>query len=317
MNRRIVFTTAFWLVIGSIIFFAFQSWVRTGFLNEKVNGYQAAAKEQISELNKSGFADSPAGESFTQSFVSTYFNVPSDDKGRAVRETSLQGYLADGLKVQDLEDLSHFQGKRVLKSASLYDVKDVKRAAASYVYRVEYELFKTTEKSVQVNGENKGITKETKQESDQSLGMKEVLFVIPVLTDGKDFNVSEQPYFNDLPGKTRLKAVQDEMDPSLKNVSAVPALQQFATQFFTAYTSNSLAEMSYLMKKPERLQGYTYNGLGDFTVYDAKKGDYLVKAEVLFTEENTGLVTKHPFTLLVSKQNHNFFVESLTHTVGG
>lgn len=73
------------------------------------------------------------------------------------------------------------------------------------------------------------------------------------------------------------------------------------------------------MENPESLKDlYEYKGLEDFVVYDGQKeGQYMVKTLVLLQEANTGLQSKHPFTLVVSKQNNNYYVQELTHTIGG
>jgi hypothetical protein len=145
------------------------------------------------------------------------------------------------------------------------------------------------------------------------------MIVVRLGTDGNSFNIIEQPYYQALPSKTRLAAVQDKTDQAKKNTQAEDELQQFATQFFTSYTTNSLEEMSYLMEDPESLKDlYEYKGLEDFVVYDGEKnGQYIVKTLVLLQEANTGLQTKHPFTLAVSKENNRFYVQELKHTLGG
>jgi hypothetical protein len=308
-NGRMVFTAMFWMVLAGVIFITFQSWARTGFLNEKVNGYQDKASAQIASLNEVGFANSPAGETYANQFIDTYINIPNDEKKREERTESLQDFLAEGLKVGELEDLSEFQGKRVLKSASLYDVKNVDEDAASYVYAIEYEMFNVVEKK----------EKEKVKKVDESLGVKEQMIVVRLGTDGNSFNVIEQPYYQALPADTRITAVQDQTDEANKNVQVEDEMKQFATQFFTSYTSNSIEEMSYLMEKPETLTDlYEYKGLEDFVVYDGqKKGQYLVKTLVLLQEANTGLQTKHPFTLVVGKENNKFYVHEFKHTLGG
>jgi hypothetical protein len=325
-NGRMAFSVVFWFVLVGVIFFTFQSWVRTGFLNEKVNGYQDKAAAQIASLNEVGFANSPAGETYASKFIETYINIPSDEKQREERTKTLQSFLAEGLMVGELENLSGFQGNRVLKSASLYDVKNVNEDAASYVYAIEYELFKVVEKKEQV--EVKKTNEEGKEEvvkeekivmQDESLGIKDQMIVIRLGTDGNSFNVIEQPYYQALPGETRIAAVQDQTDQAKKNVQVEDELKQFATQFFTSYTTNTTEEMSYLMENPEILKDlYEYKGLEDFVVYDGEKeGQYIVKTLVLLQEANTGLQTKHPFTLVVSKENNKFYVQEFKHTLGG
>ncbi|MGM0867586.1 MAG: conjugal transfer protein [Bacillota bacterium] len=326
LNRRMVFSIMFWLVLVGVIFFSFQSWSRTGFLNEKVNGYQDQAAAQIASLNEVGFANSPAGEAYAHQFINTYINLSNDEKEREVRAKALQGFLAEGLAVGALENLTAFQGKRVLTSASLYDVKNVTEDTAYYVYRIEYELFKVVEKKEQVDVKKKNdegkeeVVKEEKVTMvDESVGKKEQMMVVSLGTDGNSFNVIEQPYYQALPSDTRIAAVQDPTDQSMKNVQVEDEMKQFTTQFFTSYTTNSIEEMSYLMEQPESLQGlYGYKGLEDFVVYDGEKeGQYIVKTLVLLQESDTGLQTKHPFTLVVSKENHKFYVQEFKHTLGG
>lgn len=320
-NGRMVFSFLFWLVLVGVVFFTFQSWARTGFLNEKVNGYQKKASAQIASLNGAGFAYSPAGETYASHFIKTYINIPSDQSERAEREKALQKFLGEGLKVGGLENLSEFQGKRVLKSASLYDVKNVSKDSASYEYRIKYELFKVTQEKEQVEVQKPNTDGKAEQvtNQDQSLGVKEQMIVIRLGTDGNSFNVIEQPYYQALPSETRMAAIQDKTDPSKKNVKVEDELKKFATQFFTSYTTNSTQEMSYIMENPESLKNlYEYKGLEDFVVYDgAKEGQYIVKTLVLLQEENTGLQTKHPFTLVVRKQNNKFYVQEFKHTLGG
>ncbi|WP_176525801.1 conjugal transfer protein [Bacillus sp. AFS001701] len=320
------FSILFWLSLVGIIFFSFQSWARTGFLNEKVNGYQKVAKAQIASLHKKGFAKSPAGEAYASQFINTFINLSNDKNEREERTKKLQSFLAEGLTVGKLENLSVFQGKRVLKSASLYDVKEVKEDTASYVYRINYELFRVTPKKVQVEVKKKNevgrdeVVKEEKVTTVvESLGHKEEMIVVRLGTDGNSFNVIEQPYYQALPGETRLTAIHDQTDQAKKNVQIEDELKQFSSQFFTSYTTNSIQEMSYLMDKPESLKDlYEYKGLEDFVVYDGEKeGQYIVKMLVLLQEANTGLQTKHPFTLVVKKEKNKFYVQKLKHTIGG
>ncbi|KMY41485.1 conjugal transfer protein [Peribacillus loiseleuriae] len=325
-NGRLVFSFLFWAVLVGVIFSTFQSWSRTGFLNEKVNGYQNEAMAQIANLNEVGFANSPAGEEYASTFIATYINVSNDQKQREERAKALQSFLAEGLEVGKLENLSEFKGKRVLNSASLYDVKDVSEAAASYMYRIEYELFKIVEKKEQVEVKkknNEGQEEVVKEEkvtiAGESLGKKQQMIVVRLGTDGNSFNVIEQPYYQAIPSATRLTAITDKTDQAQRNTRVESDLKQFSTQFFTSYTTNTIEEMSYLMETPESLKDlYEYKGLEDFVVYDREKeGQYMVKSLVLLQEANTGLQSKHPFTLVVSKQNNKYYVQELKHTIGG
>ncbi|WP_445491564.1 conjugal transfer protein [Niallia sp. 03133] len=307
INSRLFFTLLFWSALIGIISLSILSWYRTGFLNHKVNAFQKTAATHASGINDSSFITSPAAESHSSEFLTVFLNIPSDEKEREARVNALKGYLAEGLPVEALENTSSFHGKRVLKSASLYDIKDKSETAASFVYRVEYELFKSEEKK---KGEP---AKET------SIGRKEQLIVVPLATDGRGFNVVEQPYYEALPSETRLLAISDHTDQSEKNSGAEEELKRFASQFFTSYTKSSEEEMSYFMKKPETLNGlYTYKGMDKFVVYDGKRdGEYVIKTLLLLEEKESGLISKHPYTLTVKKENDRFFVEELKHSLGG
>lgn len=156
--------------------------------------------------------------------------------------------------------------------------------------------------------------------SEESLGTKELILVVRLGTDGQSFNVIQQPHYEALPSSTRLTAVADKMDQSKRNARMEDELKQFTTQFFTSFTTNSIEEMSYLMEIPESMKDlYDYKGLEGFVVYDGEEeGEYIVKSLVLLEKEATGLRSKHPYTLVISKQNNNkYYVEELKHTIGG
>lgn len=321
-NSRTLFTLGFWLVVGGVIFLSIQATIRTGYLNDKINGFQGEAIKKIESLHAMGFADSSAGESYSKRFIETYITIPADPKGREQRANVLQGYLAEGMKLEKLENLSEFKGKRVLKSAQLYDVKDVQAHSAHYVYQIQYELIKLAEVKLTAEvtpKENANQDQQGKEEvlKEQSLGTQNVMMVVPLGTDGQSFNVIDHPYFQAVPSDTRLTAVQDQTDKSKKNVQVENELKQFATQFFTSYTTNSIEEMSYLMEQPEVLKDlYEYKGVEDFIVYNGdQEGQYIVKTLVILHQD--GILSKHPFTLVVQKEKNKFYVKQLKHTLGG
>ncbi|MMZ58520.1 Conjugative transposon protein TcpC [compost metagenome] len=146
-----------------------------------------------------------------------------------------------------------------------------------------------------------------------------MLIVVPVGTDGKGFNVIEQPFFQPLPDEVRLAAVQDTTDPGLRNSFKENEIKQFLGQFFTSYSQNNVNDMAYLMDQPESLQGlYFFKGLEGFSLYSngLQTDSYTVKTLALFTEKGTGLYMKQPFTLQIIKQNGKFYVKELKHSIG-
>ncbi|WP_221567141.1 conjugal transfer protein [Alkalihalobacillus sp. TS-13] len=322
-NARTVFTFGFWVVLITVIFCSFLSYYRTSFLNERVNAYQDETQSKIDSLNEVGFTNSPAGETFSKNFLMTYINIPIDPEQREKRNNTLQHYLAEGLTLGEIENLSEFKGDRALKDIHLYDVKDVQEDSAKYVYRIRYQLSNGVEqnKKEEVNGKDSKEKTETEKIADKENPIEtiEVMIVVPIGTDGQSFNVVEQPYFQAVPGDTRLTAIEDKTDPSKKNTQMEQEMKQFVTQFFTSYTENTVDEMAYLMENPESLKDtYSYKGVEDFIVYEGKKkGQYKVKTLVHLKEDQSGVVMKLPFTLIVSKENNKFYVQKLKHTIGG
>jgi Conjugative transposon protein TcpC len=304
-NSRLLFTVLFWSGVVFLVFLTTQSYVRTGFINQKVNGYQDETTDRFDQITTKSFSNSPAGEAFGKDFIERLINIPEDAAGRKKRSESLQTFLAEGLENEQLEDITDFSGKRELKQVYLREVQDVTRVSAQYVYHVSYET------SV--------FDKEGGDKGGMAPTLSEVLVVVPLGTDGTSFNVVEQPYFKAVPGESRLSAVEDDTPSAEKNIKAEDELKRFATQFFTSYTENTVSEMAYLMEEPESLKDlYFYRGAENFRVYDGEKeGTYIIKTLAVFEQSETGLKSKHPFTLVVEKKQDKYYVTSLKHTIGG
>lgn len=314
-NAQKMVVALFYILLVAVIAFSYLSFTRTGFLNNKLNAYQQKADAQAAAMNTMGVANSAAGELYAKKFISTYINIPIEDDSRKERVKNLSKFLAEGMRASDLEDLSTFKGKRVLTGAVLYRVQDVKDAAASYVYRVQFKT--TVSEEVPVTSNKKTAIKKTKTKmvvKDQ----QDSLIVVRLGTDGQNFNVIQQPYFLTLPVDARLAPVQDQTDPSLVAADAKDEVRQFLGQFFTSYSQSSLKDMSYLMDDPESLGGlYYFKGLDNYQLYrTAQPNTYTVKTLATFTAKGTGVYMKQPFTLVVEKQNDKYYVKSLKHTLG-
>ncbi|ANC77404.1 hypothetical protein ABE65_011560 [Fictibacillus phosphorivorans] len=306
MNSRSVVSFLFWMGVLAVLFITTQSYLRTAFLNEKVNGYQDSTEEELEKMVDEGFITSPAGEAYTEEFVRKFIHIPVTEEERKKRSEDLSRYLAEGLTLPDMENNTSFKGERKLQSISLYK-KRSKGENAYYTYNVSYETLPTP--PVPKKGEKKiPVTPLTKK----------VMITVPVGTDGKNFNVIEQPYFSNAPSETRLSAVKNQEDDSKKNLKKEDELKRFATQFFTSYTENTVSEMSYLMERPESLKDlYQYRGVENFKVYDREKNTYLIKTLVLLEDGETGIVTKQPFTIIVEEKQDKFYVKKLLHSIGG
>ena len=165
----------------------------------------------------------------------------------------LQNYLANGLTMDEIEDLSNFTGQRNLTEIKLYKIQGVTKNTAVFQFRVQYNV-------TNING-----NKEAAPISNQSL------LSIPIGTDGTNFNVIEQPSFQSLPPAAHLAAVTDQSNGIDENYKDSDALKSFAEQFFTSYTTNTVDEMAYLMQNPSTLKGlYQFEGLENFVLYSGK-----------------------------------------------
>jgi Conjugative transposon protein TcpC len=306
MNSRSVVSFLFWMGVLLVLFITTQSYLRTAFLNEKVNGYQDSTEDELERMVDEGFITSPAGEAYTEEFVRAFIHIPVTEEERKKRSENLSTYLAEGLTLPDIENNVNFKGERKLTSISLYERRG-KGENAYYTYNVSYETLKTPPQP------NKGEKKQIVTPL-----TKKVMITVPVGTDGKNFNVIEQPYFSNPPSETRLSAVKNSEDDSKKNLRQEDELKRFATQFFTSYTENTVSEMSYLMESPESLKDlYQYRGVENFKVYDSEKNTYLIKTLVLLEDGETGIVTKQPFTIIVEEKQDKFYVKKLLHSIGG
>ncbi|MGD6964466.1 conjugal transfer protein [Fictibacillus phosphorivorans] len=306
MNSRSVVSFLFWMGVLAVLFFTTQSYLRTAFLNEKVNGYQDSTHQELEKMVDDGFITSPAGEAYTEEFVRSFINIPLKEEERKKRSENLSTYLAEGLTLPDIENSANFKGERKLLRISLHE-RIGKGENAYYTYNVSYETLKAPPQPKK--GEKKvPVTPLTKK----------VMITVPVATDGQNFNVIEQPYFSNVPSETRLSAVKNQEDDSKRNLKNEDELKRFATQFFTSYTENTVSEMSYLMESPESLKDlYQYRGVENFKVYDSEKNTYLIKTLVLLEDGETGIVTKQPFSITVEKKQDKFYVKKLLHSIGG
>ncbi|MED1865827.1 conjugal transfer protein [Fictibacillus nanhaiensis] len=306
MNSRSVVSFLFWMGVLAILFITTQSYLRTAFLNEKVNGYQDSTEQELEKMVDEGFITSPAGEAYTEEFVKSFINIPVTEEERKKRSEDLSRYLAEGLTLQDIENNTNFKGERKLTSISLHERRG-KGESAYYTYNVSYETLKTPP-----------LLKKGEKKISVTPLAKKVMITVLVGTDGQNFNVIEQPYFSNVPNDTRLSAVKNGEDDSKKNLKQEDELKRFATQFFTSYTENTVSEMSYLMETPESLKDlYQYRGVENFKVYDSEKNTYLIKTLVLLEDGETGIVTKQPFSILVEKKQNKFYVKKLLHSIGG
>jgi hypothetical protein len=327
LNRRRVFTAFFWLLVLAVSSLSFVSFNRTHFLNAKMNTVKADVNDKMTALTQDSFATSPAGQLYSKRFVHTFINIPRGTKEREARKAKLEEMVAENIDVAKMENLEAFSnGRRVLTTCDLYDMRNVKGNQAEFLYTIHYDLYR--DEGVQPQPKEGAKPKDEKQSSskavtppkakEKKIGSREALMTVRIETDGQGFNIIEQPYFAKVPEKTRLQGVKNNLEFKSENRVKAEELQAFAEQFFKSYAENNELEMAYLMEKPEALEGlYEFAGVADFKVYDGKQPEqYTVKTFADFKEAESGVTARQPFTLTVVKQNGKYFVKTLTHTIG-
>ena len=310
----------FWGIVAGVCLFSFLAFSRTGFLNEKINGYQAEAKEQIEMMNKSGFITSPAAEDYAERFTKEYITIPFDSKQREKRAAQLSNFLAEGLSLDNMESIAEFQGKRVIDDIKLYGYEDIKEDTATILYRIQYS---STPINQEVIKEKQGKGKEAKEvekviTKEGKVVRKVSLIAVPIGTDGQNFNVIEQPYFKQLPQDTKITAITNDSTKDERNYRDEAALKEFTSEFLTSLTQNTVKEMGYLMEQPESLEGvYEYLGINEFTLFNGKNGEYEIKAYIDFKEISSGIKVRQPLTMIVTSDNGKYFVEKIKYSIGG
>lgn len=318
-NTGKVVIAAFYAGSAAVVIMSFSAFNGARFVNEKLNSIQSVTATQVENLNKAEFVSSPAGEDYSEGFAKVYMNIPVDPKEREARAKNLQTYFSEGLTLDRVENLSEFTGQRNLKDIKLYRVKDITAKTAVYQYRVVYDVVNITEEVQTIPASEEGGEPQTNTvKKEQPAVTNEALLSVPLGTDGINFNVIEQPYFEALPAASHLSAVADPMDRADQNLKAEAELKDFTAKFFTSYTENTVEEMAYLMEEPGSLKDlYSFQSIESFIVYNGKENEFTVKSLIVMKDNSSGLSVKQPYTLTITKQNGKFFVKKIKHTIGG
>ncbi|CUB24535.1 Conjugative transposon protein TcpC [Bacillus safensis] len=141
---------------------------------------------------------------------------------------------------------------------------------------------------------------------------KQVLLNIPVKNKGEQFAVSGTPYLSeiyDLKGNIEInKEDREEYDGD-----QTAAIKEFVNTFFRKYAEESRDDMSYVMKTPETLNGHlVFGDVENVRIY--KNGDgFEISSVVIFREKETSIPVKERFTLFVTKNTGQYYVNKLKH----
>ncbi|MBC2262764.1 conjugal transfer protein [Listeria sp. FSL L7-0091] len=260
---------------------------------------------------------------FTNDFLEQYINVPVNIDDRTMRTETLAKLYATELK-QD--DLSNFEGYRELKSKTYFSTVEYKDMAIVQ-YDVTYNNVGLVEKERKKKEKYKdGKTEKIREvvEKYQEKEIKEVhaLINIPVRSVDGGYTVIENVFFTQVPklSTNKTKPVENKMDVEQKpEISATEKdnVEAFLQDFFKRYANTSVDDLAYMMKKPEALNGLKeFQEIIYFKAYEQKK-QILVKVSLIFKDTGSTMTNTEDFSLTLSKKDGKYFIEKLTHTLGG
>lgn len=277
-------------------------------IKDNVNQIQSQDGDTVG-INK----DSHTKILFVEDFLKHYMNIPQSSEERNGYSEKVLTYYAEGLQP---EDVSGVEGYRALKNLEYFDT--TQEAKFSVVkYKVTYSNIVVVEKERKKKKKGKEATE--KYEEKQEKGMTVIMNVPVQEKDGK-YSVVEHVYASAIP-----KLTSDSIAANANSMEGMEELigedregiEGFIQEFFHKYAEAPVEDLTYVMKIPEGLNGLKeLVELNEIKIYQYKE-QIIVKAVPMFQDKGTDWMAKENFTLVLIKQETNYFVESLTHSIGG
>ncbi|EHO5109427.1 conjugal transfer protein [Listeria monocytogenes] len=260
---------------------------------------------------------------FTNDFLEKYITVPEDNDGRIARTESLEKLYAKELKQDELSD---FEGFRELKDMTYFSTIEYADMAVVQ-YDVTYNNVALIEKERKKEEKYKeGEVEKTREVVEKYMEKEEKeirsLINIPVSARNGAYSVIENVYFTQVPKLTtqKLSVVENKMDVDQEpeiSASEKDNVETFLQDFFKRYASSSVEDLEYMMKNPEALNNLKqFHEMIYFKAYN-QNSNILVKVSVVFKDTDANLFNTENFTLTLSKKDGKYFIEKLTHTLGG
>lgn len=263
------------------------------------------AKGQLEGQSVSG---SPLYQRWLDPFINEYLTIPKDDKAFKERQEALTKMMS-----VDLSDLTRTNTTQKVIDKELYDLKNEQDFLVA-VYRVTVEVTNPVEKEREVNKDKKKVKEKY---LDDVTTEKSMLVNIPFKEYGGQFKVVGFPYYTDEKELTKGKVDPLEEEKNLDSVKLAESekVEKFVGEFLDKYCEGNTKDMKYLMEKPEALKGYE---VSDFkTDVKAKDGVYIVYVTVYLKDQESKEVHKEQMSLRISKKENTYFVEKMTHYLGG
>lgn len=270
--------------------------------------------------------NSPKLAKFGDMVVKAYVPISANSDDRIKQMAELEKMYAKDVPVPELGD---FTGHRDLKSFEVFNIvheadKAVLQYKVSYTNVASGEQPKPEEQKPDEQKEDEKKEDEKKPEAaPETKTDKEALLNIPVKSVKNGFIVIENPYFSNVPklvGK-KVEAVSNPYsNDKMIDVNKSDQIQKWlAESFFPKYASEDETEMMYMMEEPQSLNGVQdFQEIDSIKVYPAKKkNEYVVKTVATFKEKELDIRQAEAFTIVLRDSDNKFFVEKLSHTLGG
>lgn len=287
--------TFVWIVLVIIVIAGPISFIRSGNALKKSEAAQDQTQEESDhELVNEEKYDSPQFKIYANHFVCDYINIPKSDDREGYTDQLKQYFVSEDF----LPDMD-FEGERKLLGKTYYG-KEQEGDHVVAQYKIAY---KTTKK---------GDDEPTKQD---------MMIHIPIRYD-EGFAVVEPVSFGEVPNlkSDHQKAVsnpyeeenKDEISPSDRG-----KLDDWISDFFADYASQSKEDMAYMMDDPEALNGLLeFQDIGALHVYQ-DDDRFIAKVNVTYKEPEVDITHQEPYTLKVKRMNGNYYVEKMEQTLGG
>lgn len=313
VRLSVLILTLFLVVSGPMALF--QSSKMQGRIKNEQAALTKTIQEELSQ-NTSTPVVSELYKQFLHPFITTYISIPADQKAFEERLNTLQ----DTYFNFEQEEEKNTGLERKLLSTDFYDlVSEQGQTIAKYKIAYEINTPVTKEREVKKKEGDKEVTVKEKYIDYEKSEVKTLLNIPFVQLDNQSFKVTAYPYFSMEPALTSGKALQSTIDRSqyqrLENKEE-KAITSFVQAFLEKYVSDSIEDMSFLMKETELLTG-DYR-IGDVTIEPLIKEKQIV-VFVTFKLVDGQTKSNHieTMTLGLKHRDNTYFIEKLQHYLGG
>ena len=313
VRLSVLILTLFLVVSGPIALF--QSYKIQGRIKSEQTALTKTIQEELSK-NTSTPVVSELYKQFLHPFITTYISIPADQKAFEERLNTLQ----DTYFNFEQEEEKNTGLERKLLSADFYDLVS-EQGQTIAKYKIAYEIITpiTKEREVKKKEGDKEVTVKEKYIDYEKSEVKTLLNIPFVQLDNQSFKVTAYPYFSKEPSLTSGKALQAIIDRSqyqrLENKEE-KAITSFVQAFLEKYVSDSIEDMSFLMKEPELLTS-------DYQITDAaiepliKEKQIVVFVTFKLVDGQTKSNHIETMTLGLKHRDNTYFIEKLRHYLGG